>query len=155
MIETDSNRPLLWWSIYNFHRVAAALVFDISRAATFQSMKKWLNDLREKVTLPDGTDVPVVLLANKCDVSVAVTNEQIAKFCKENRIDAWYATSAKQNTNIGRWTITICRYNNLKKGIRELLFEASFLQTFLRIPKRRIPDKLRIFYIYFSLYIDW
>ncbi|EZA62025.1 ras-related protein Rab-38 [Ooceraea biroi] len=86
--------------VYYKYAVAAALVFDISRAATFQSMKKWLNDLREKVTLPDGADIPIVLLANKCDVSVAVTNEQISKFCKESRIDAWYATSAKQNTNI-------------------------------------------------------
>lgn len=83
-------------------RVAAALVFDISRMATFQSMKKWLYDLREKVTLPDGSNIPVVLLANKCDISVAVTNDQIAKFCRDNGIDAWYATSAKNNTNVGR-----------------------------------------------------
>ncbi|RLU19606.1 hypothetical protein DMN91_008163 [Ooceraea biroi] len=76
------------------------LVIGDYGVATFQSMKKWLNDLREKVTLPDGADIPIVLLANKCDVSVAVTNEQISKFCKESRIDAWYATSAKQNTNI-------------------------------------------------------
>jgi len=89
--------------------VAAALVFDISRAATFQSMKRWLNDIREKVILPDGTDVPIVLLANKCDVSMAVNTEQISKFCKENRIGAWYMTSAKHNTNIGKRTI---KYND-------------------------------------------
>ncbi|XP_020289126.1 ras-related protein Rab-38-like [Pseudomyrmex gracilis] len=86
--------------VYYKYAVAAALVFDISRTATFQSMKKWLNDLREKVTLPDGSNIPVVLLANKCDISVAVINEQIFKFCKENKIDAWYATSAKNNTNV-------------------------------------------------------
>ncbi|KAL2716846.1 ras-related protein Rab-38-like [Vespula squamosa] len=81
--------------------VAAALVFDISRAATFQSMKKWLSDLREKVTLPDGSSIPVVLLANKCDIRhVAVSTEQIVKFCKENNIGEWYVTSAKENTNV-------------------------------------------------------
>ncbi|XP_070515804.1 ras-related protein Rab-38-like isoform X3 [Cardiocondyla obscurior] len=74
--------------VYYKYAVAAALVFDISRAATFQSMKKWLMDLREKVTLPDGSGIPVVLLANKCDISVAVTDEQISKFCKENKIHA-------------------------------------------------------------------
>lgn len=86
--------------VYYKYAVAAALVFDISRAATFQSMKKWLYDLREKIALPSGSDIPIILLANKCDISVAVTDEQISKFCKENNINAWYATSAKNNTNV-------------------------------------------------------
>ncbi|XP_014296306.1 ras-related protein Rab-38 isoform X2 [Microplitis demolitor] len=81
--------------------VAAALVFDISRVATFQSVKKWLNDLREKVILPDGSSIPIVLLANKCDIQhVAIPTEQIIKFCKENKISKWYITSAKENKNI-------------------------------------------------------
>lgn len=89
--------------------MAAALVFDISRIATFQSIKKWLYDLREKVTLPDGSNIPVVLLANKCDIPCPVVPaEQIARFCKENNIGAWYITSAKENTNVGR-------YYNFKK----------------------------------------
>ncbi|XP_033175892.1 ras-related protein Rab-32B-like [Bombus impatiens] len=87
--------------VYYKYAVAAALVFDISRIATFQSIKKWLCDLREKVTLPDGSEIPVVLLANKCDISCpSVPIEQIARFCKENNIGAWYVTSAKENTNI-------------------------------------------------------
>ncbi|XP_076164899.1 ras-related protein Rab-38-like [Ptiloglossa arizonensis] len=87
--------------VYYKYAVAAALVFDISRVATFQSIKKWLSDLREKVTLPDDTNIPVVLLANKCDIPCPVVPiEQIAKFCKENNIGAWYVTSAKENTNI-------------------------------------------------------
>lgn len=87
--------------VYYKYAVAAALVFDISRIATFQSIKKWLCDLREKVTLPDGSEIPVVLLANKCDIPCPVVpTEQIAKFCKENNIGAWYVTSAKENTNI-------------------------------------------------------
>lgn len=87
-----------------FLRVAAALVFDISRVATFQSVKKWLNDLREKVILPDGSSIPIVLLANKCDIQhVAIPTEQIIKFCKENKISKWYITSAKENKNIGNY----------------------------------------------------
>lgn len=79
-------------------------MFDISRIATFQSIKKWLSDLREKVTFPDGSEIPVVLLANKCDIPCPVVpSEQIAKFCKENNIGAWYVTSAKENTNIGKY----------------------------------------------------
>ena len=88
----------------NFFRVAAALVFDISRVGTFHSVKKWLSDLRDKVTLPDGSQIPVVLLANKCDINqAAIPNEQIVKFCKENDIGSWYITSAKENLNIGEW----------------------------------------------------
>lgn len=85
-----------------YSSVAAALVFDVSRMATFQSVKKWLADLREKAILPDGSKIPVVLLANKCDIhQSAVTNDQIVKFCKEYDIGAWFVTSAKENTNIG------------------------------------------------------
>ncbi|XP_014608012.1 PREDICTED: ras-related protein Rab-32-like [Polistes canadensis] len=115
MLDWDSNLKIglqLWdiagherfgfmTRIYYKYAVAAALVFDISRMATFKSMKKWLCDLREKITLPDGSNIPVVLLANKCDIQfAAVTTEQIATFCKENNITAWYFTSAKENTNV-------------------------------------------------------
>ncbi|XP_046625874.1 ras-related protein Rab-32-like isoform X1 [Neodiprion virginianus] len=87
--------------VYYKYALAAALVFDISRIATFQSVKKWLVDLREKITLPDGSNIPVVLLANKCDIEhSAIPNEQIVKFCKENSIGSWYITSAKENVNI-------------------------------------------------------
>ncbi|XP_017877309.2 ras-related protein Rab-38-like, partial [Ceratina calcarata] len=96
--------------VYYKYAVAAALVFDISRIATFQSMKRWLTDLREKVALPDGSNVPVVLLANKCDIPCPVVAvDQIAKFCKENDIGAWYVTSAKENTNVGKY---ICHFFN-------------------------------------------
>ena len=93
-----------WLNFISFNfRVAAALVFDISRASTFQSVKRWLIDLREKVALPDGNKIPVILLANKSDIHQnVVTNDQITKFCKENEIDEWFITSAKENLNIGK-----------------------------------------------------
>ncbi|XP_069688822.1 ras-related protein Rab-32-like [Periplaneta americana] len=87
--------------VYYKYAVAAAVVFDVSRTQTFQSVTKWLSDLREKVTLHDGTPVPVVLLANKCDIQgIEVATETMAKFCKENGIAAWFVTSAKENVNI-------------------------------------------------------
>ncbi|XP_070167608.1 ras-related protein Rab-7L1-like isoform X1 [Polyergus mexicanus] len=108
--------------VYYKYAVAAALVFDISRAATFQSMKKWLYDLREKITLPDGSNIPIVLLANKCDISVAVTDEQISKFCKENKINVWYATSAKNNTNVDtamRYLVEKVLCSKIDNGVRD------------------------------------
>lgn len=55
------------------------------------------------MVFPDGGKIPIVLLANKCDIKHAsVETDQIVKFCKENEIDTWYVTSAKENTNIGK-----------------------------------------------------
>lgn len=87
--------------VYYKYAVAAAVVFDVSRTQTFHSVSKWLSDLREKVTLHDGTPVPVVLLANKCDIhGIDIASETVTKFCNDNRIAAWFATSAKENINI-------------------------------------------------------
>lgn len=64
---------------------------------------QWLEDLREKVTLNDGSPIPVILLATKCDIEgTQVATELISKFCKENSIKAWFATSAKDNIQIGK-----------------------------------------------------
>ncbi|XP_058792639.1 ras-related protein Rab-32-like [Phymastichus coffea] len=92
--------------VYYKYAVAAALVFDITRVMTFQSVKKWLSDLRDKVQLPDGSKIPVVLLANKCDINQpSVPNDQIIKFCKENDIGAWFLTSAKENIGVGNYRL--------------------------------------------------
>ena len=40
-------------------------MFDVTRASTFEAVQKWKNDLDNKVMLPNGSPVPVVLLANK------------------------------------------------------------------------------------------
>ena len=40
-------------------------MFDVTRASTFEAVQKWKNDLDNKVTLPNGAPIPVVLLANK------------------------------------------------------------------------------------------
>jgi Ras-related protein Rab-32 len=58
------------------------------------------------VTLHDGTPVPVVLLANKCDIQgIHIATDTISKFCSDNNIAAWFVTSAKENINIGKLNI--------------------------------------------------
>lgn len=92
--------------VYYKYAVAAALVCDVSRLATFQSIEKWLIDLREKVSLEDGVPVPVILLANKCDISNPVINtEHINRFCNKSGILKWFQTSAKENININECMI--------------------------------------------------
>lgn len=86
-----------------FYRAAAAIVFDVTRKNTFDSLGRWLQDIREKVFQPNGSDIPVVLLANKFDMHQAtVSRNQIIQFCKNYGIDAWFLTSAKENLNIGQ-----------------------------------------------------
>jgi Ras-related protein Rab-32 len=51
--------------VYYKEAVGAFIVFDVTRAATFDAVVKWKQDLDSKVQLPDGTAIPCVLLANK------------------------------------------------------------------------------------------
>lgn len=105
------------------------LVFDLSRPETFQSVLKvspeqhacgdsgarcavrttsnalswlqWKREIDSKVTLPNGSPLPVVLLANKCDLpDTKVEKDKLDAFCKEHGFTGWYETSAKNNHNI-------------------------------------------------------
>ena len=51
--------------VYYKEAVGAFIVFDVTRASTFEAVQKWKNDLDNKVQLSDGSPVPCVLLANK------------------------------------------------------------------------------------------
>lgn len=51
--------------VYYKEAVGAFVVFDVTRQATFDAVKKWKQDLDSKVQLPDGSNIPCVLLANK------------------------------------------------------------------------------------------
>ena len=51
--------------VYYKDAVGCFIVFDVTRASTFEAVIRWKNDLDSKVTLPDGNPVPCVLLANK------------------------------------------------------------------------------------------
>ena len=44
---------------------ACIIMFDLSQRGTFANALKWKKDLDSKCTLPDGSPVPCVLLANK------------------------------------------------------------------------------------------
>ncbi|XP_053403869.1 ras-related protein Rab-32B-like [Mercenaria mercenaria] len=87
--------------VYYKYAIAAIIVFDLSRPATFDSIPKWLNDVNSKVMLSNEEPVPIILLANKCDVEdVAIDEKKIEDFCKTHNILKWFQTSAKDNINI-------------------------------------------------------
>ena len=59
-------------------------MFDVTRASTFEAVQKWKNDLDNKVMLPNGVPIPVVLLANKVWIQIVflVGHLQSHDFCR-------------------------------------------------------------------------
>ncbi|CAG9814776.1 unnamed protein product [Phaedon cochleariae] len=89
--------------VYYKEAVGAFIVFDVTRKQTFDSVQNWKQDLDSKVQLPDGSNIPCVLLANKCDQpkeGIVTNPEKMDEYCKESGFHAWYETSAKDNINI-------------------------------------------------------
>ncbi|CAD6187545.1 unnamed protein product [Caenorhabditis auriculariae] len=79
---------------------AAVIVLDSTRERTWEGALRWKADLDSKVTLADGTPVPAILLANKCDVENSLTDEKLSEMQTSNDFLAAFQTSAKDNTGI-------------------------------------------------------
>jgi len=110
--------------VYYKEAVAAFVVFDVSRFTTFESVTKWKTDIDTKVFLPDTNDpIPVVLLANKCDLGTlgSISKEyNMDKFCQDNGFVGWFEVSAKEDLgieNAGDFLITTIMKNVQKKEI--------------------------------------
>ncbi|XP_072946679.1 uncharacterized protein Rab32 isoform X1 [Epargyreus clarus] len=89
--------------VYYKEAVGAFIVFDVSRVATFDAVVKWKNDLDTKVQLPDGSPIPCILLANKCDQQkegIVNSPAKMDDYCREKGFAGWFETSAKENINI-------------------------------------------------------
>jgi len=76
----------------------AFVVFDVFREKTFEAVLKWKADIDAKVTLPNGKVIPVVLLANKCDLTDKQIN--LEDFCKQHGFEKCFLTSAKEDIGI-------------------------------------------------------
>ncbi|KAH7954800.1 hypothetical protein HPB49_021922 [Dermacentor silvarum] len=111
--------------VYYKEAVGAFIVFDVTRSQTFEAVRKWKADLDSKVQLPEGSSVPCVLLANKCDMSKeGIVNNPAAmnEFCRENNFGGWFLTSAKENLNIeeaARFLITQILHNQKALNLDE------------------------------------
>ncbi|XP_068443510.1 ras-related protein Rab-32 isoform X1 [Clinocottus analis] len=89
--------------VYYREAVGALVVFDMTRLSTFQAVLKWKGDLDSKVALNNGTPVPAVLLANKCDQrsrGLCPKLPKLENFSRQSGFVGWYETSAKDDTNI-------------------------------------------------------
>ena len=90
--------------VYYKEAVGAILVYDLTRRDTFAAIEKWKTDLDSKVVLPDGRNIPCVLIGNKCDQKEEAELDKEASslnmFCKQKGFIGWYPASAKANTNV-------------------------------------------------------
>ncbi|KAJ9452300.1 Ras-related protein Rab-32A [Diplonema papillatum] len=89
--------------VYYQAAVGALVVFDIKKQDSFAAVAKWKLDIDNKVYMPDGSCIPCVLLANKCDLaplSDFKTKEEMDAFCQEHNFVAWFETSAMKDINI-------------------------------------------------------
>jgi len=84
--------------VYYREAVGALVVFDMTRASTFQAVLKWKKDLDSKVALGSGRPLPAVLLANKCDqqrYGLCAKMPKLDNFSRDHNFVGWYETSAK------------------------------------------------------------
>ncbi|ELR21284.1 Ras subfamily protein [Acanthamoeba castellanii str. Neff] len=91
--------------VYYRDAVGAFVVIDATAdlKTSLESAKKWKDDVDDKVKLPNGEHLPVVLIANKSDLLGNIHNineSEIDEFAKANKFAGWLATSAKENINV-------------------------------------------------------
>lgn len=86
--------------VYYKEAVGAVVVYDANRMPTKEAVKKWKNDIDNKVTLKDQP-IPCILLANKEDLLQGELDKKaMDAFCAENGFEGWWATSAKTGKNV-------------------------------------------------------
>lgn len=87
--------------VYYKYAMAAFIVYDLSRPDTWNAVLKWYNDLMQNVLTEDEEPIPIVLLANKCDMNgVGYDKSYLTTFCDEHGLEGWFPVSAKTNGNI-------------------------------------------------------
>lgn len=79
------------------------IVFDLMNEDTFASVLAWKSEIDEKVRLPNGDPVPIVLLGNKSDLlqrPVEEVQTEVQDFALNNGFVAGRVISAKANFNV-------------------------------------------------------
>ena len=81
-------------------RTAAVVVCDVTREATFEAAARWKAELDQL-----NPELPVILVANKCDLlddstSSFIAGARMEAACRKHGFRGWYVTSAKLDLNI-------------------------------------------------------
>jgi Ras-related protein Rab-32 len=98
---------------YYRNAIGAVVVCDVTRLQTLEAAREWKRELDDKVTVEvanaDGSvtlsRIPVILIANKCDLIDGVGDALrigalIENLCAEASFEKWFITSAKADENV-------------------------------------------------------
>jgi len=100
--------------VYYKEAVGAFVVFDVTRHSTFDAVAQWKSDIDAKVTWgPNNEPIPVVLLANKCDLgkeSFDKTDQEMDEYAQQHGFIGWFETSAKENKGIDEAARALVQY---------------------------------------------
>ncbi|KAI5731823.1 hypothetical protein M8J77_016689 [Diaphorina citri] len=97
------------------------IMFDLTNQNSFKNTLKWKKDVDLKCTLSDGSPIPCMLLANKCDLPHRqVDINDIECFYKEHNFIGWTETSTKEGLMV----------NDSMKFLLDVLMRQEGLQNF-------------------------
>uniref|UniRef100_A0A8D9A3C5 Ras-related protein Rab n=1 Tax=Cacopsylla melanoneura TaxID=428564 RepID=A0A8D9A3C5_9HEMI len=109
------------------------IMFDLTNQNSFKNTLKWKKDVDSKCTLSDGSPIPCMLLANKCDLPHRqVDINDIESFYKEHNFIGWTETSTKEGLMV----------NDSMKFLLDVLMRQEGLQNFPNTEKDESMVKL-------------
>ncbi|XP_004492211.1 ras-related protein RABA5b [Cicer arietinum] len=103
-------------SAYYRGAVGALVVYDISRRGTFDSIKRWLDEL----TTQNDSTVATMLVGNKCDLeNIREVSTEEGKTLAEEEGLFFMETSALESTNVQTAFEIVIReiYNNISRKV--------------------------------------
>lgn len=84
------------------------IMFDLENKNSFLNTVKWKRDVDSKCCLADGTPIPCVLIANKCDLANRqIGTEEIESFHNLHHFSAWTEASAKTGLMVNESVYTL------------------------------------------------
>ena len=112
------------------------VMFDVTNQKSFDSAREWKQELDAKVELPNGENIPCVLLGNKDDLNErkVVTASQLNRFARDNGFIHSAFCSVKESRNID---------NPMRELVKQMLEQehnsGEVLQAFDRINPETEP----------------
>ena len=100
---TGQERFTSMTRVYYKDATACVIIFDLTQKKTFQNAVKWKKDLDSKCTLPDGSPVPCILLANKVNI-----HSSVFQFLRGDSAKACQLVVLSERSSQGAFEIRIC-----------------------------------------------
>ena len=109
------------------------IVYDITNSTSFESISKWLKELRDNVDV----GIPIMLIGNKSDLEKQrlISQTEAIKYAEKERL-AFLETSAAEDKNVEEAFIELIKSilesyekNNLEKGNEEKVAKGVTLKS--------------------------